>query len=73
MCQSRANIPIFLFSASSNKEWVQRPQSKSSQQLVPPLSERVARITQEFYGSIKGQESMKDESQYIKMFKEEMQ
>ena len=42
---------------------------KSSQQLVPSLSERVARINQEFYGSMEGQESMKDESQQIKMFK----
>ena len=42
---------------------------KSSQQLVPSLSERVTRINQEFYGSMEGQESMKDESQQIKMFK----
>jgi hypothetical protein len=42
---------------------------KSSQQLVPSLSERGARINQGFYGSMEGQESMKDESQKIKMFK----
>jgi len=42
---------------------------KSSQQLVPSLSERVTRNNQEFYGSMEGQESMKDESQQIKMFK----
>jgi hypothetical protein len=42
---------------------------KSSQQLVPSLSERVARINQEFYGSMEGQESIKDESHQIKMFK----
>ena len=36
---------------------------KSSQHLVPLLSERVARINQEFYGSLEGQEAMKDESQ----------
>ena len=42
---------------------------KSSQQLVPLLSERVTRINQEFYGSMEGQESINDESQQIKMFK----
>ena len=42
---------------------------KSSQQLVPSLSERVTRINQEFYGSMEGQERMKDKSQQIKIFK----
>ncbi len=42
---------------------------KCSQQLVTSLSERVARINQEFYGSMEGQESIKDERQLIKMFK----
>ncbi len=42
---------------------------KSSQHLVPSLSERAARINQEFYGSMEGQESIKDESQQIKTLK----
>ncbi len=46
---------------------------KSSQQLVPSLSERVARINQEFYDSMEGQESIKDESHRSKCSKQEMQ
>jgi hypothetical protein len=35
---------------------------KFSQELVPPLSERIERINREFNGCMGGQEFMKDES-----------
>jgi hypothetical protein len=64
-----SKYPKFIFQLAQMKSGSSGLKLKSSQQLVPSLSERVTRINQEFYGSMEGQESMKDESQQIKMFK----
>ncbi len=66
-----SKYPISYFQLAQMTSGSSALKLKSSQQLVPrpSLSESVARINQEFYGSMGGQESIKDESQKIKMFK----
>jgi hypothetical protein len=58
-----SKYPKFIFQLAQMKSGSSGLKSKFSQQLVPSLGERLAKINQEFYGSMEGQEKMKDESQ----------